>query len=339
MQKKGIDPKKKEKRLKQEERERARNDREDEKLRKRKKKIEKEEAREEAKKQRLASLTEKASSSSILSENDTYSSVKEIINGILSTGYESKVDFLDDTTDILKIERNKLQEELKKMENPEIHEIPDFLILPEKSDKRQEVMSKIEELLKYRFSLITIADILECNDYDRLDEIVKRKIDIYNLVKKFESESLEETKEDDKKNVKLFSGFKRVVGEEYSKIYSEQETRMKAVIKNIYCGEYFEASEEPEYMVEDIIAQVIDHPDFNLACQIEAEYVRYELDRAISVLSDLKSRSELESLIDNLNDISKVLEERLHGYQVMDRLINGRVNDREIIKKDEEKDI
>ena len=38
-------------------------------------------------------------------------------------------------------------------------------------------------------------------------------------------------------------------------------------------------------------------------------------------------------LIDNLNDISKVLEERLHGYQVMDRLINGRVNDREIIKK------
>ena len=334
MQKKGIDPKKKEKRLK-EERERARNDREDEKLRKRKKKIEKEEAREEAKKQRLASLTEKASSSSILSENDTYSSVKEIINGILSTGYESKVDFLDDTTDILKIERNKLQEELKKMENPEIHEIPDFLILPEKSDKRQEVMSKIEELLKYRFSLITIADILECNDYDRLDEIIKRKVDIYTLVKKFESESLEES-DNSKNGSKLFSSLKKVVGEEYSKIYSEQENRMKAVVKNIYCGEYFEDSEEPEHIVEDIIAQVIDHPDFNLACQIEAEYVRYELDRAISVLSDLKSRSELESLIENLKDISKVIEERLYAYQVMDRLINGKVEHRKIIKYERE---
>lgn len=291
--------------------------------------------REEVKKQRLASIAENASSSPILSENDTYSSVREIVNGILNVSSERDLDFLDDTTDILKKEKDTLQQELQNMRDPEIYEIPDFLIFPEKSIKRQEVMSKIDELLKHRFSLIVIADILECNDYDRLDEIVKRKINIYNSVKKFESESLEEIKEDDEKKVKLFSGFKKIVGDEYSKIYSEQETRMKAVIKNIYCGEYFEASEEPEHMVEDIIAQVIDHPDFNLACQIEAEYVRYELDRAISVLSDLKSRSELENLIENLNDISKVIEERLHAYQVMDRLINGRVNDRKIIKEEE----
>ena len=287
------------------------------------------------KKERLAILAKNASSSPILSENDTYSSVKEIVNGILSISSEKDVDFLDDTTDILKKAKDTLQQELQNMRDPEIYEIPDFLILPKKSNKRQKVMSKIDELLKYRFSLITIADILECNDYDRLDEIIKRKVDIYTLVKKFESESLEES-DNSKNGSKLFSSLKKVVGEEYSKIYSEQENRMKAVVKNIYCGEYFEDSEDPEHIVEDIIAQVIDHPDFNLACQIEAEYVRYELDRAISVLSDLKSRSELESLIENLKDISKVIEERLYAYQVMDRLINGKVEHRKIIKYERE---
>ena len=335
MQKKEKDSKKMKKNLEQEEIENARENREKVKQRKEKAKEIKRIERKETKKERLAILAKNASSSPMLSENDTYSNVREIVNGILSVSYESDVNFLDDTTDILKKEKDTLQQELQNMRDPEIYEIPDFLILPKKTDKRQEVMSKIDELLKYRFSLITIADILECNDYDRLDEIIKRKVDIYNLVKKFESESLEEA-DNSQNSSRLFSSLKKVVGDEYSKIYSEQETRMKAIVKNIYCGEYFEVSEDPEYVVEDLIAQVIDHPDFNLACQIEAEYIRYELDRAISVLSDLKSRSELESLIESLKDISKVIEERLYAYQVMDRLINGRVDDRKIIKDERE---
>lgn len=331
MQKKGKDPKKKEERLKQEERKRARNNREDVKLRKEQAK---EQKRKKAKEERLSKLAKRIMSSQLVVDvNDEDN--KQFFENMGGEKSYMNISSLVNDTNYFRGEKNSLQRTLESMQNPEIYEIPDFLILPEKSDKRQEVMSKIEELLKYRFSLITIADILECNDYDRLDEIVKRKIDIYNLVKKFESEGLEEA-DNNNNGSKLFVGFKRVVGDEYSKIYSEQETRMKAVIKNIYDGEYFEASEEPGYMVEDIIAQVIDHPDFNLACQIEAEYVNYELDRAISVLSDLKSRSELESLIENLRDISRVLEERLHAYQVMDRLINGGENDRKIIGDERE---
>ena len=224
-----------------------------------------------------------------------------------------------DDMDIIKSEKSLLQRELDNIKNPEIKEMPEFLKNPEMSEERIATMDKINTLLKHRFSLVTIADILECNDYDRLDEIIEQKDKMYKLTEKYSTDA-------GLKPIRLFSGLKKTVGDEYSRTYHEQEERMKAAIKNISEGRYFKSKVEPETMIEDIVSKVIDHPDFNLACQIETQFKAHELDRAIAILSDLNSRSELQSLIDDLRKTYIEISGRSHAFEVMDKIITGASN-------------
>ena len=230
----------------------------------------------------------------------------------------------------IKSEKSLLQRELDSIRNPEIKEIPEFLINPDKAEERKAVMNKINYLLKHRFSLVMIADILECNDYEKLDEVIEQKDRLYLLTEKYSEEG-------GLKPIRLFSGLKKTVGDEYSRTYHEQEERMKLAIKTISDGRYFKSKEDPEIMIEDIVSKVIDHPDFNLACQIETQFKSYELDRAITILSDLKSRSELQSLIDDLRKTYIDIAGRSHAFEVMDKIITG-TTDRNIIegKNDDE---
>lgn len=91
------------------------------------------------------------------------------------------------------------------------------------------------------------------------------------------------------------------------------------------------SQEETVTKVEDIVSRVIDDSDFNLACQIETEFVNFELNKAIRILSDLRSRSELSELVEELRTVSKNVEERSHAYSVMDMLIAGKKSPRKII--------
>ncbi len=298
--------------------------------------------REEEKKKRLNKLAKLAESSkTIIDENQAPSVTADDLREnakIAESAPQSvpmKKEYFDTDTSVFKTEKSALQRELAYMKDPEIHDMPDFLTDPHKATKRMEVMEKINYLLKHRFSLITVADILECSDYDRLDEIIEQKEKLYRLVEKY-------TSEDGHKPFRIFSGLKKVVGDEYSRIYSEQEERMKAIIGHISDGKYFKdaSSESPEdvqVIVEDIIAKIIDHPDFSLACQVEAEFVSYETEKAMTMLSDLSLRAEVRELIDELSRVSAESDRRAHSYQVINGLLDSYTKKpKKIIEKTEE---
>lgn len=275
-----------------------------------------------------AIATKNAESSSLLDLYDiTPEELQKNARSIEGESVESS-DLVADER-VFRTAKNELQKELESFSNPVICDMPDFLTNPEKEEERKNAMDKIKYLLKRRFSMIAIADILETNDYDRLDEIINRREEIYTAVEKY-------TGDEEHPSIKLFSGFKKVVGDEYSRTYAEQEQRMKAAISIIASGKYFKkklSSEDIELSIEDIIASVIDHPEFNLACQIETEFVNYEADRAIKILSDLRSRKELQDLVEELKALSKISEERAYACSVMDRLITGR--ERKILPPEE----
>lgn len=217
-------------------------------------------------------------------------------------------------------EKSELLREIDSFKDPEILEMPDFLLDPSKEEERKAVIERLRYLLKRRFSLITIADCLETNDYSKLDEVIKRKDETYRVVDKY-------TTEESDQPVRLLTGFKRVVGDEYAEIYAEQEKKVKAALEILYEGKYFiEAESKGEDIIsyiEDIIGNIIDSPDFNLACQIEAEFVGNEMERASTILSELASREELRKTIDELLDVTRTIEERGHAYSVIDRLMTG----------------
>ena len=83
---------------------------------------------------------------------------------------------------------------------------------------------------------------------------------------------------------------------------------MKALINHISDGKYFSSKDKIEIIIEDMIADIIDQSEFNLACQIESEFVNYELDRVGQILSGLEDRSELQELIEDLNNLSKEIK-------------------------------
>lgn len=291
------------------------------------------ERRIEEKKKRLDLISKKIKdkSTKIVSEPIvTEDELKETSKVITEENNISK-DSLDVDSDVIRTEKSLLQKELSNIKNPDIKEIPEFLTNPDMGEERKAVMEKIQFLLKHRFSLVVIADVLECNDYDRLDKIIEQKDRIYKLTEKY---SIEEGL----KPIRLFSGLRRVVGEEYSRIYAEHEKRMKSAVNNILEGRYFQSQEDPEIMIEDIVSKVIDHPDFNLACQVETEFISYELDRAITILSELSNRCELQSLIEDLRKTYIEIEERSYAYKLMDKLINNRTSERTIIEKNENDD-
>lgn len=223
---------------------------------------------------------------------------------------------------VFEVEKSEFLKELESMSDPEILPMPEFLIDPSETEERHENIDKLRYLLKRRFSLITIADILETNDYSKLDEIIERKDETYKAVEKYSGEDGEEHP------IRLFSGFRKTVGEEYSAIYAEQEERVRAALNILFDGTYFKEAESQgeniELYIEDIIANVIDHPDFNLACQIEITFVVSEMRRAKEALSELSQRAELSEDIQRLEKIIKTIEERSHALDLINSLIKGK---------------
>ena len=295
----------------------------------RKKKVTKEQ-REESKKQRLATIGKEKKIK--FDENRSVLTDKEFQDNskILDKMNIDEMNQFISQERILKAEKNALQSELESFENPVICDTPEFLVNTKKEAERKNVMGKIKYLLKRRFALVTIADILETNTYEKLDEIIERKEEIYKLIEKYSAET---------ENIKLFSDFKKNVGDEYSRTYAEQEDRMKAAVAILYDGKYIKKGAKADdkiLAIEDIVSSVIDHPEFNLACQIETSFVMHELDRSIEILSDLSSRAELSNLVEELKKLSLAVEERSHAYSVMDRLISGKKEERKIIKSDEQ---
>ena len=243
---------------------------------------------------------------------------------------ETIMNISNNDTHILTNSKNFFQLEIEKINNPLIYDIPDFLLNPEKEKERKQYMEKIKLLIKYRFSLVVIADMLQCNDYSNIDEIIESKRSNYELVKRYteENEELE--------TIKLFSDFKKSVGTDNSRIYSEQEKRMERLIDYIYQGKYFESSEESvEIKLQDAISEIIDNSNFNEACKIETEFMKYELDRVISIFLQINSRNEIQELIDELKKISDTVEKRTYAYNIMEQLISG-ASKKTIIEKDDE---
>lgn len=245
---------------------------------------------------------------------------------------------------LFKSEKNELQKELESFKNPEVYEVPEFLTDEDKSLERKQVIERLQYLLKRKFSLITIADILETNDYniDKINDIIDRKEKLYLAVEKYTKEDKDEEEKDEqeepetkKQGVRLFSGFKKTVGYDYALTYSEEERKTESALKILYDGSYFkDAEEEKEDVgtyVEDIVAKLIDSPEFNLACQIEAEFVNFEMTRVSTILNDLGSKKELQELVDELRKESQIMSNREHAYQVMDKLISGK--ERKIISE------
>lgn len=280
----------------------------------------KQEEREEKKKKRLASIAN-ISEGQLLedAEDITMEEIKSASEAFNSELSNSKKHLKTDEMIFVK-EKNALQKEIASLANPTILEVPEFLTNPEMEEERKAVFDKIRYLLKRRFSLITIADILETNDYARLDEIIIRKDDTYRAVERYSDE--------EGTPIRIFSGFKKTVGDEYSRTYSEQEDRMKAAINILYKGTYFKGAEQEgenvELYIEDIVASIIDNPEFNLACQIESEFVVREMLKASDFLGQLRSKQELEQLIEELRTTARTLEDRTNAYRLMDELMTGK---------------
>ena len=334
------------------------------------KKKSKKELREELKKKRLAKLNKQIKEEPIIEETEEerveeFGRLSEAIKENFTRKDEKyfiKTNDLVVDEGVFKREKDALQKEIDSFKDPEILEIPEFLTNPEKEEERKAVMERLMYLLKRRFSLVTIADILETNDYGKLEEIIERKDNVHRTIESY-------TGKDGQKPISLFSGLKLTVGDEYSSNYAEQERRIGAVINILSEGTpYFKRAasnriereisetaeaekwskkkikeelakvtpemieekildltpEDIEIAIGDIVGEVIDSPAFNFACQIETEFVMHEVDKTLAVIEDLRSRGELQDVIEELKTIARTASERSHAYSVMEKLVTGK---------------
>ena len=272
---------------------------------------------EKAKRARLVSLTK----GKVKFKGDSEISAEQVEEDLRNLKASELARISPEDEKVFSTEKSALLQELDSMSDPIILEMPDFLTDPSKEDERRKVMEKVRHLLNRRFSLITIADILQTNDYSKLDEIIERKEETYKAVEKY-------TGEDGEQPLRLFSDFKGTVGDEYSSIYVKQEERMKAAINILLEGSYFKEAEskgeDPRTYIEDIIANIIDHPEFNLACQVETEFVISEMKKAERVLSGIGERIELAKTIAEIQRTREDYEERSHKLSVINNLMSGK---------------
>lgn len=228
-----------------------------------------------------------------------------------SKGFEKDDDF------ILKV-KNEMQAKLQGFGRKEIKHVPDFLVDRTKKEERIEVLNKLKKMLNLRFFLIDIADILETNDYDRIDSLLQERTDYSATIQKYNQE--------EGKDVKTFLRLKPIVGDNNARIYAEQEEKLRTLIDYMIAGKYLRKSrpgEEAE-LLEDNISNIIDNPDFNRACQIEASYVDYEITRVLSEIKESQGdREYLTSLIDKLETLSAKLKSREDAFNTINALVTG----------------
>ena len=264
----------------------------------RKKKSEKEE-REEKRKSRLVAIVEESTQpfidESVYSGEPTQEDVREASKKIRYLKSEN----LADDQFIFKQEKSELQRELDSFVDPVILDLPEFLLDPELSEERKRILKELYDLVKNRsYSLVSVADILQTNDYSNLEKLVERK----NKIREYNTE-----KKDSR--YKIFSDFKKVVtsgGDENCPIiYAEQESRMKAAIEILMNGIYFK-----ELAVEQIKEQIL--KDAKKA-KLTPEEIKQKISEVEIALEMLKQEEMIEQKMQELDqvDIETQLEELL----------------------------
>ena len=223
--------------------------------------------------------------------------------------------------------KSDVQREVENIPKTKVNDTPDFLLDENMSEKRVEVIEKLSLLLKRRYSLFVIADILESNNYEQLDEIISQREKLLDMISNYTDNKL-----------KIFTRFKAKVGDKNSSIYAEQEDKMRAVLSNISKGKYFKRRGSPKENLEDVISKIIDSSDFNFACQIETTYINYEIDRVERIIVDLKKRAELDELLAQLGKLERTISDRNNAFNLMNKLISGKSNPEIIIEDKDTED-
>jgi hypothetical protein len=81
---------------------------------------------------------------------------------------------------------------------------------------------------------------------------------------------------------------------------------------------------EIQYAYEDMVANVLDNPKFNFACEIETKYFSYELDRMAQILDNLEERYALADTVEKCRKLSNSIKTREEAYMTIEELIAGK---------------
>jgi hypothetical protein len=220
---------------------------------------------------------------------------------------------------IVRLAKQTNQTDLERIANGRVNNEDKYDKLPEflfNNQERKEVFDKLLTLLKRRFSLLAIADVLEFGQYDRVDALLNERKELFEVLSGYRN--------DDGTSIKMFLDFKEKIGPENSKVYAGQADVMRAALTVISLGDFLKTKERPEIAFKDIISRVIDNPDFSYACKLEITFINYEIDRIVEIIEKNKKREELSNLVSNLRSLQETLSTRKEAYDLMEALIQGK---------------
>jgi hypothetical protein len=94
--------------------------------------------------------------------------------------------------------KSRKQLAAEKLEKQEVLPLPDAILDESKTVERQAIIAKMKNILKRRFDLGLIADALQTNNYEKLDEENLQREEIINKILEINS-----TVNDSKSNIEL----------------------------------------------------------------------------------------------------------------------------------------
>lgn len=197
-----------------------------------------------------------------------------------------------------------------KMPVHEVLAIPAFLTSESEKAARLEVVQKLRDMLKQRFLLSEMADVLLYNDYESLDKILSERAELCKVVT-----SVYPT---------FVFGFKKKAGSDVSKEYASEEKRMKAIIDFLEAGNFISSKNKNAF--QDTVSSIVDTPKFNAACRIETEFLISELDTFVEEAEKSERRSELSALISRASAIQYELSAKKEAYETIEELVNSKKN-------------
>jgi hypothetical protein len=74
-----------------------------------------------------------------------------------------------------KLSKSQVQIAAEKIEDQEVLPLTDVILDENMADERQAIVAKMQKLLKRRYSLTAIADALQTNNYEKLDEVIEQR--------------------------------------------------------------------------------------------------------------------------------------------------------------------
>jgi len=223
-------------------------------------------------------------------------------------------DILEERKNYFLNKKSNNDEWLRQMPKHESYSVPAFLISNGQKQKRVEVIGKLKSLLKNKFSLSIIADILLYNDYENLDKIVNDRKNLFCKAREI--------------NPRFAMSLKRAKGQQNSSLYSEQLKEMEALLDCIEKGEYIKKSQS-EYELQDTIAMIVDTPRFNTACRLESEFIDNEIDILLEIISKKEDREKLEELVQTFIEKQNELNKKIEAYKKIESIINSKDKDSE----------